>query len=205
MKKTITILAAFIILFSLNSCLLTLYPIYTESDVVFKESLLGNFKKIKEDDDVSMIIQPLSNYKGDLPPAIKAISGKGYLATLKDAEQNVILESVVFAVQLGNGLYLDFLPLHPKNGDEYFESMRIPMHSVYRIKSLDARTGFVMQRFSSGFLSGLIEHNKIRISNENIDNQHVITASTQELQDYIRKYGHLEDAYETELETYSKK
>ena len=189
----------------MNSCLLTLFPIYTEKEVVFHPELLGHFKKINEDKiEEWMIIQPLSEYKGKLTPGLAAIKNKGYLVSFSDKEKSNPNQFIAFSPRLGNGLYMDFAPLHKAERDPAYESMRIPMHAVYRIRDLN-KNGFLLHRFSSGFLGGLIERKKIRISNEYLNGQAVITASTAELQDYINKYGHVEDAYESKPETYRKK
>ena len=205
MNKLYRSLLLLLILVSLNSCLLTLFPIYTEKEVVFHPELLGYFKKINEDKvEEWMIIQPLSEYKGKLTPGLESIKNKGYLVSFSDKEKSNPNQFIAFSLRLGNGLYMDFAPLHKTERDPAYESMRIPMHAVYRIRDLN-KNGFLLHRFSSGFLGGLIERKKIRISNEYLNGQAVITASTAELQDYINKYGHVEDAYETKPETYRKK
>jgi hypothetical protein len=205
MKKIYSTLLLLVMMVSLNSCLLTLFPIYTEKDIVYLPDLLGYFKKINEDKDEEwMVIQPLSEYKGKLTPGLEAIKNKGYLVSFSDKEKNNPNKFIAFSPRLGNGLYMDFAPLHKAERDPVYENMRIPMHAVYRIRDLN-KNGFLLHRFSSGFLSGLIERKKIRISNEYLNGEAVITASTKELQDYIHKYGHLEDAYESKPETYRKK
>ena len=189
----------------LNSCLLTLFPIYTERDIEFQPDLLGYYKKINEDKDEEwMIIQPLTVYKGKLTPGLEAIKNKGYLVSFSDVENINPNQFIAFSSRIGNSLFMDFAPLHKAERDPVYESMRIPMHAVYRIRDLN-KNGFLLHRFSSGFLSGLIERKKIRISNEYLNGQAVITASTAELQDYINKYGQVEDAYESKPEIYRKK
>ena len=205
MNKIYRSLLLLLIMVSMNSCLLTLFPIYTEKEVVFHPELLGYFKKINEDKvEEWMIIQPLSEYKGKLTPGLESIKNKGYLVSFSDKEKSNPNQFIAFSPRLGNGLYMDFAPLHKTERDPAYESMRIPMHAVYRIRDLN-KNGFLLHRFSSGFLGGLIERKKIRISNEYLNGQAVITASTAELQDYINKYGHVEDAYESKPETYRKK
>jgi hypothetical protein len=82
--KKIRIAALGLLMFTLlNSCLLTLYPIYTDKDVVFRESIIGHYKKIKKDELAFMQIESLTSYKGALARAISAIKNNGYLLTMK--------------------------------------------------------------------------------------------------------------------------
>jgi hypothetical protein len=205
MKKIYSTILLLVMMVSLNSCLLTLFPIYTERDVEFHPELLGNFKKIKEAiEEEWMLIQPLTEYNHKLPPGLEAMKNKGYLVSFSENQNIPHTRFIAFSARLGNSLYMDFAPIHNEGRDPFYESMRIPMHAVYRIKDLK-KNGFLLHRFSSGFLSGLIERKKIRISNEYMNGEAVITASTAELQDYIFKYGHLEDAYESKPDIYHKK
>lgn len=188
----------------LNSCLLTLYPIYTDKDVVFRESIIGHYKKIKKDELEFMDIESLASYKGTLTPAISAIKNKGYLVTMKDENGRVQTIMIAFVVGLNNGFYMDFMQVPTPGRDAFFETMFLPMHAVYRLRFEPTGKNLSLQWFSSGFLTELIEKKKIRIRNEEINHDQVITASTADLQQYIIKYGNLAEAYEKELETYIK-
>jgi len=203
--KKIRIAALGLLMITLfNSCLLTLYPIYTEKDVVSKENIIGHYKKIKQEDTEFMDIEPLTAYKGNLTPAISAIKNKGYLVTLKNENNRVHTTMIAFIVQLNNEYYMDFVQVPKPDRDAFFESMLVPMHAVYRLRFEHSGKDFTLQRFSSDFLTDLIEKKKIRIRNEDVEHELVITASTAELQQYMIKYGNLADAYEKELETYLK-
>jgi hypothetical protein len=204
MKKIQIAALGLLMITLLNSCLLTLYPIYTDKDVVFRENIIGQYKKIKKEETEFMDIEPLTSFKGILTPAISAIKNKGYLVTLKNENNLVHSTMIAFIVRLKNEFYMDFMQVRKPGRDAFFESMLVPMHAVYRLRFEHPGKDFTLQRFSSGFLTDLIEKKKIRISNEDVEHELVITASTADLQQYIIKYGNLADAYEKELETYIK-
>jgi hypothetical protein len=204
MKKIQIAALGLLMITLLNSCLLTLYPIYTDKDVVFRENIIGHYKKVKKEETEFMDIEPLTSYNGTLTPAIGAIKNKGYLVTLKNENNLVHSTMIAFIVELNDGFYMDFVQVPKPGRDPFFESMLVPMHAVYRLRFEHSGKDFTLQRFSSGFLTDLIEKKKIRISNEDVEHELVITASTADLQQYIIKYGNLADAYEKELETYIK-
>jgi len=50
-------------------------------------------------------------------------------------------------------------------------------------------------RFNPDWLEKLFDENRIRISHENVGDQIVLTASTEELQKFIAKYSYDQEAY----------
>jgi hypothetical protein len=78
------------------------------------------------------------------------------------------------------------------------------MHTAYRV-DLFKTVHFELSQLDGGFLNKLIEEKKIHIRHEiNSDGDIVITASTEELQQYIMKYGDEPGAYLSEKIIFSK-
>src|SRR6187401_3744618 len=105
MKKIALTTAFALLLIFLSSCLNTLYPIFTEKDIVFKAELLGNWNNNK---DVVQITSLAKESGIELPAKISAIKDKGYLINSDDQKY------IVFLARIGKYLYLTITPLNRK-------------------------------------------------------------------------------------------
>jgi len=73
----------------------------------------------------------------------------------------------------------------------------MPLHSFYRLGEGGDRNSLTITRFADSYLRNLIDKKQIRIRHEQrLDGSYVITASTDELQQYVLKYGEVNEAYE---------
>ena len=113
-----------------------------------------------------------------------------------------------FLVKLGKYYYLDYYPAGLKenqSADDFFTAHYIPMHSIYRIK-FNGDLSFDLQQLDGGYLENLIKNKKIRLRHEvTEDGSYVITAPTEELQQYLVKYSDVPEAYgKDNNETYNK-
>jgi hypothetical protein len=205
-KIKIAVILSFMVVL-LNSCLLTFYPIYNPSDVVFDPALVGSYTiaeaKDGQPDGLEMIRLDRSGI--NLPQPIAAISNKGYLVKFTESNGSISSEYIAFMVTLNKNRYIDFYP-YSKDAEKHgtYAALKVPMHAIYRI-SLEGNRKLSLRRFNQEYLSELIDKRQIRINHENIDGKIVVTATTQELQQYIIKYGSQEAAYQKESENYLKK
>lgn len=198
MKKIILTSAFALLLAFLTGCLTTLHPIFTEKDIVFREELLGNWNFEKS----VLRITPLSKEKNiELPGKIATIKDKGYLL---DSYGD---RSIGFLSRIGNHLYFDFYPLlseEQQEADEFFMAHLIRRHSVYRV-NIKSKDRFELNMLDGEFLENLIKQNKVRIRHEtDSEGSIIITAPTEELQQYIIKYGDEPGAYLSESQVYIK-
>jgi len=198
MKKVSIILGFTFLLFFLSSCLHTLYPIFTEKDIVFKPELLGKWNNNK---DVVQITSLAKESGIELPGKISAIKDKGYLIS-GDGEKYI-----VFLARIGKHLYFDYYPLRSEvqqNADEFYMQHMIKRHLSYRVDIIN-KDRFELSLLAGDFLENLIKQKKIRIRHEiDRDGSIIITAPTEELQQYILKYGDDPGAYESEKSIFTK-
>jgi hypothetical protein len=201
MRNSLLVLFGVLFLIIFNSCLSTLYPFFTEKDVVFNSTIIGEWQYVTKSDKGSILFEVIPNEKlSELAPGIRKIAGNGYLATWKDSTGTVDSKSFVFLAKIGKFLYMDYYPAEmdlQKPVANVFTQHQLKMHSCYRI-DLRSRNGFEMKRLDRSFLDKLIANNKIRIHHEQlgaIDNKIIITASTEELQAYLLMYGDNPQAY----------
>jgi len=207
MKKISAAVAIIVLLSLLSGCLFpSLHPIFTDKDLVFNKTLLGNWIDPKTNDRVLFENVSPKDLE-ELTPVFKKQADKIYMLTNKDARGNIKSRYYGFLVKLGNKYYLDYYPAETekkKNYDEFFTQHFVKMHLFYNIQ-FTGNGSFELKQFDKGFLEELIKNKQIRIKHEIMDDgTYFITASTEELQQYILKYSDVPKAYEEDTITYSK-
>ena len=208
MKKLSFLLAFTFLVIVLSSCLRTLHPIFTIKDIVYESKLLGTWKTDNQGTNGIVII---SNLAADntiaLPEKIAAIKQKGYLVSYQDEDGKATEQYIGFLARIGKHLYFDYYPVEKKENktfDEFFTSHFVKMHTSYRVE-ISKDGGFELSQLDESYVTKLINEKKIRINHEKDANGNiVITASTDELQQYIIKYGDEPGAYRSDKTVFTK-
>jgi hypothetical protein len=174
---------------------ISIHPFYTEKDVIYKPELTG---KWMDNDSTSWIIAQHMQFAGLFKPDIP---GQAYDITATDNKGTSLFIAHLF--QLGNDMYLDFYPKNSKKDNSLEDLHLVPSHSLARVEIKDGR--IFIGWYNQEWLLGLFNHNKIRLAHErtpydiddkNPDHEQVLlTASTEELQKFILKYGNDPDAF----------
>lgn len=180
MKKYLWLLT--ILIFLLHGCIPSIYPLYSEDKLIFEELLIGEWR---EDGDY-----PLWRFeRGDETGT--------YYTLLHTSEEGKSSSYEVHLVKLGDNLYFDFYPDGDQNGvqdlDDFLQIHLFPVHTFARVELSGEKVAFYM--FDTDWLSKLIEQRKIRIRHENTDDMLLLSAGTEELQQFVEKYGDDEKAY----------
>ena len=187
----------FVTVVILSGCLTTLHPIFTEKDLVADPRLAGSWKKTK-DGSIATYRQANSQDLDEFSPALKRNADKILMLEEKDTQGNIKSASYAFMVKLGKYYYMDYYPTgieKNKSVDDFFAVHYVPMHSIYRIKFAGSRD-FDIQQLDAGYLEKLIRNKQVRIKHEVTDDgKYVITAPTEELQQYLIKYSDVPEAY----------
>lgn len=197
--------AALIILvlsLSLSSCVYSLFPLYSEETVVFKEELLG---KWAVDNDGSYL---LFQRPDDIE---KTKSGIGLLMHPHGSSSSIDREMLYFLdiydqsvssqvqryeahmVQLGDDYFLDIFPTS-EFGNETMSDNFMGMHSFFKLEA--SKNELKITRFDLQKLSELFNSNLIRLRHEAVDGTILITAQTEELQQFIERYAKDERVFE---------
>jgi hypothetical protein len=205
MKKIIVSLILFSAILCLAGCLTTLHPIFTANDLVTDARLIGNWERAKDKTKIVYRL-PNANELNNLSPALQSEAVKIYMLDQKDEQGNLRSTNYAFMVKLGKYYYMDYYPASEKErrlSDHFFASHYIPMHSIYRIQ-FQSDNSINVQRLDGGYLEKLIKNKQIRIKHEVMEDGGIfITASTQELQQYLIKYSEVSEAY-SDNDFYSK-
>ena len=205
MKKRLLPLMFFGLLVVLNSCLSTLYPFFTERDVIFNPTLIGKWRCDINGEKHNLTFEAIPGKRlHEMAPGIRKLADRGYLLTWKDSRHEVYSIDFVFLARIGNNIYLDLYPAEiefERILPGAFEDYYIKMHSCYRI-DLQNPNQFKMKRLEASFLDDLIRKKQIRINYEETgppEYKRFITAPTKDLQNYLLKYGDHPDAYNASL------
>jgi len=208
MKKVSIILAFTFLVIFFSSCLRTLHPIFTIKDIVYEPKLIGTWKTGNQGTKGLVIITNLAADNSiELPEKISTIRQKGYLISYQDKDGNATEQYIAFLARIGKHLYFDYFPAEKKDSktiDEFFTSHFVKMHTSYRV-DISKDGDFELSQLDESYVTKLINEKKIRISHEKDANGSiVITASTDELQQYIIKYGDEPGAYRSEKTVFQK-
>ena len=208
MKKVSIIFGfAFLIIF-LSGCLTTLHPIFTEKDLAYDPKLIGTWKTENQDNKGQVVITNLASESSvELPGNISSIKQKGYFISYQNGPGETSKRYIAFLARIGKHLYFDYYPADRKEDekiDEFFGAHLVKMHTSYRVEILNDGS-FELSQLDESYVTKLIDEKKIRISHEaDADDNTVITASTQELQQYLLKYGDEPSAYRSDKTIFKK-
>lgn len=208
MKKIILTTAFALLLIFLSSCLTTLHPIFTEKDLAYDPKLIGTWKTESQGNKGRAVITNLATENSlELPGNISSIKQKGYLISYQDENGATSERYIAFLARIGKHLYFDYFPADKKEDqkiDEFFAVHFVKMHTSYRVE-ISNDGSFEISQLDGSYVKSLIDEKKIRISHEtDADDNTVITASTQELQQYLLKYGDEPSAYRSDKTIFKK-
>jgi hypothetical protein len=194
-SKLITLLV--LVGMMMTSCAVkSLHPFYKEDNLYFDPNLIGTWIESNKDSTRWHVNQIYFSYgEGE---GKKEFRSNGYAVghedrKKKECEETKITTYDVFLFKLNNQIYADFcLPLFP---EIHLDNLRI--HNLAKVMIHNDEITFTF--FSGDWLAELIETNKIRIAHEFIQypkpmsmkykGEYVLTASTDELQKFLIKYG----------------
>jgi hypothetical protein len=191
MKRSI-ILVFILTLVVLQSCLVkSLHPFFKDSDVVFKKELINNWT---DQEGARWEILPVKESK-------VAYELRHYKTGKKQPDEAF----VGHLFKLNDQLFLDFFPLgkDESDGTMMFDMHMMPTHTIARVEGI-SENEIEIRWLNEKWLQSLFSQNKIKISHEvvrdpivpdNSDMSYILTASTEEMQKFIIKYGDEDKAF----------
>jgi hypothetical protein len=186
--KNALVLMAF--MFSLLAgCIPSLHPLYTDGDRKRMDAITGKWLS----DDSSSMYRITADR--DEP---------SYLFTYSDLSRtggpfgndSSSADFIVNLVSLNGSDFMDFFPGENddlENLNILLQVHLIPAHTFAKFRV--TQDTIIIWRFDPEWLEDLFDENRIRISHEKIDDQIVLTASTEELQKFVSKYADDPSAY----------
>jgi hypothetical protein len=156
----------------LTGCVVSLHPVYTQGDIVFEPALVGRWA---EGPDVFQFEKA-----GD----------KTYRLTYTD-ESGASGTFTAHLLKLDGDLYLDLFPEDPELKENDFYKMHIvAVHTFMRVKQISPQLQMAFMDYD--WLDKLLEKTPEALKHEREENRVIVTASTKELQAFLRKYSKAE-------------
>jgi hypothetical protein len=186
--KLFVVLALMAVIF--QGCIVkSLHPFYTEDKVIFKPELIDTWE---DQDGGKWFVKPVKE------------KPNSYEMRWNKNGKDALFIAHLFTLE--GEMYFDFIPLS-RDEDEslvIFDLHLLPTHSVAKVEVLNEREVHI-KWFNEQWLRSLFDNNRIKISHEAVmdeapkdehDKYYVLTASTEELQKFIIKYGHEDKAFD---------
>ena len=177
-----------------SSCIPSLFPLYTEEDLVTDDRIVGTWEAGEMG---TWVIERLYNkplidiFSSDWSDAKENNTYK-LVVIETDGEDTLEAEFVVHMLVLDGQHYLNYYP-----GDFELDHDFLSWHMVEAnnfSKVWITEDSISLGFFDPSYLEDLIDENRIKISHIRHDNGILLTARTRELQKFILKYGDEEDA-----------
>ncbi len=182
----------------MSGCLVkSLHPFYTEKDIVFRKDILGTYT---DQEKGTWTIEPQEE-KGLFGKNKSNKPTKFYLLKMVDSKnRTVTLRGCLF--KLDNDYYCDFYPESGNNDDnqtDLYNFQVLGVHTVARV--VITKNQLFIKWYSEEWLGNLFKENKIRLAHENTEDDNIVlTASTQELQKFMRKFAKDPNAFKKEAD-----
>ena len=194
MKKAKSILALGLLMLVMNSCVYSLFPIYTDDSLVSLPGLMGRWgMEGKEDEYIEFSSLSPEENKSASSSNVKEKPEKSYRIEITEgAEKEVYVGHIA---QIGKDHFLDLYPM-----DDYGSNL-MPVHTFIKLKFTNNQLD--LTAFNLEKLNKLFESNLIRLRHENVDGTVLITAQPKEIQKFIDQYSDDESVFE-ETEHYKR-
>ena len=159
-------------------CVPSIHGIATEENMVWDEELLGTWGDADTADDPNAEFWQFEKGKGD------------GCYRLLHRDDGKVGEFDVVMVQLGDMLFLDLFPGDNdavEHSDELYKMHLLAAHTFMRVDELGKELR--MRFMDIDKLKDLIKDNPAVVKHEMRDDQIILTAGTDELQDFLLRYG----------------
>lgn len=180
--KTQLLIVAVLLAVMLQGCIIkSIYPFYKESDVTFRNELLGTWS----DDEGNKWTIHANPFKPN-----------SYELHMTKDNRDVAFSGNLFTLE--GQLYLDLFPVSDNKEEMLiFDLHLLPTHSVAMVEGISTNQ-ITIKWFDEEWLYNMFSKNRIRIPHEKVmdldlkpnedQGMYILTASTDELQKFIIKY-----------------
>jgi len=206
-----------------NSCIVkSLFPFYTQDTIYFEKKFIGNWEEIEKGQFgdaaigkwrvITVLEAFLKENKKSKPSELSDSEFKsynkyknGYVVYFeKDSTESSFL---AMPFKINNQLFLDFTPIEDSESDllknDLFKRHFIETHTLAKF-DITSDDEINIKWFSSDKLEELLDENRIKIKHEKVGfwETTLLTASSEELQKFIKKYMNSkdEDKWKTDVE-----
>ena len=174
-------IAFYVLAVILGGCVPSLQPLYTNNDLIYEQKLLG--KWVSGD--------PNTQWKFD-EVSVQGDAKKYYLLTVTDKNGSGQFDAHL--LKLDNMMFLDLFPkdVNIQNCD-LMKVHLVPAHTFYKVEQIDPN--LMLKTLLNDDTEKLLEKDPNAVKHEIIDKRIVLTASTKDLQKFVKKNANNEDVF----------
>jgi hypothetical protein len=182
-----------------SSCVLSsLFPLYTEKDLRTDDGLIGKWQVGEENGEkYYWIIEKLDTVNtggGFMSSSEWSEYNTGKTYRLVAVQDTIEQEFALHLLELDGIRYLDLYPINVEVSPGFLAWHMVPTHIFGRIEIYENQ--LITRFFDQDFFVKLIEQNKIRISHIDMNGRELVTAETDELQKFAKKYADQSQAFQ---------
>lgn len=214
-RTIIKITVLLILMMSLSGCFLkSVHPLITSENAIILDGLDGVYETedqrwiFASDSNPKMVAELIRQYPSDNvsfdPGEEDSLGFDAYLILFQN-KQSLNDQKTLFLGMVGEidgQLYLNMkiFDISIDEGSSFANAHIFNVNTFSKIELNDQE--LIMEPFASNWIGDQIRNNRVRIKHESVysefddSSEILITASTKELREFVRKYGSEEDAYE---------
>jgi hypothetical protein len=151
-------------------------PLYTDKTRAYDDELVGTWVS---DEDEEYVFSVTDTTRGS------------YTLVCDEAGSRSRFEAVL--TELGEAAFLDIYPEEPENENSFYVDHLVRVHNILRLE-MDADTLWVSD-FDAEWLQTAITKKRVKLSYVPLDGAILLTAPTDELQAFVRKYSKTREAF----------
>ncbi|WP_175574433.1 hypothetical protein [Algoriphagus marinus] len=195
-KKAKLILSFSLLVVLMNSCVYSLFPIYTEDTLVYFPELIGRWEIEGESGDYIEfgLIKKSFGWLSDgtsEDESTASSNDKSYqVVSMEDGDKQVFVGHIA---EIGDDFFLDLYPAE-RYSEGNSESNMMPVHTFIKLNYINNQ--LYLTSFDLEKLNKLFESNLIRLRHENVDGTILITAQPKEIQKFLDRYSDDESVFE---------
>ncbi len=175
--KKYALVPALLVCVVLAGCVTTLNQIYTDKDLTFDKSILGDWQDADTPETYSL-----------------SQSGENEYHLLYTNEEGIPAEFTLHLVRIDSLLFFDVFPDEPDlGGNEFYEIHFLPVHSFVRVVQTDPE--FLLATINSDWLDDYVQEHPGQIAGQDTEGELVLTAQTEDLQRFLIKMASTEGAF----------
>ena len=118
-----------------------------------------------------------------------------YILTFSEISEGRLIEDVMIVnlTNINGNIYMDFHPHQDFKKPSRFDTNFIPAHTFAKVEFKN--NALRIMQFDSDYIEELIKNKRVRLKHEIINDQIILTASTNDLRAFIHKYGNDEKLF----------
>lgn len=186
--RTTFLMLLVVMLTMASGCVRSLHPLYTEEDLVYRRELLGTWTEQDTAGTWTFTRSGEKRYK-------LTHRQKGYQQGFMHSE-TVPGDSATFEVhlaQFGDFLFMDLFPEPLERRNDLCKVHWIPVHTFSRVWL--ENDALKMSMLSTEWLEAMIDEGLLKVAHERIEDEIVLTASTEVLQKLVISFANDPEAF----------